>query len=65
VLIKFDTTYSTCETQVIYGKEGGNRMVHRSKIRQRNVEIQSVSVSAMRCSLKDGNVFVEGLICVG
>jgi hypothetical protein len=57
ILINFDSSFSSCEAKISHGKEGGGAMRQTSLISGRKLEVASITVSGVSCSVKEGNVF--------
>ena len=58
ISVDFSAGFDSCTANVIRGKEvGAETMVARSIISGKSVEIQSVTVSGVSCSMRPGNVF--------
>jgi hypothetical protein len=62
VAVTFDQGFTSCNANVIRGKEtGAASIIGHSMIRPGvEVEIQSVRTTGVSCSLRDGNVFAGG-----
>src|SRR5262249_4680126 len=56
VAIDFDATGTNCTARVLHGRERGQNIVRRDTARGR-AEVLSSEVGAVRCSVREGNVF--------
>jgi hypothetical protein len=57
LIVNFDAGFKSCSAQAIVGKESGKPQIVRSQITGRKLEVYSVGISSMKCSVQDGNVF--------
>src|SRR5262249_31389164 len=55
IVVDFDATFSTCQAKVMHGREVGKNAMHLSGMNAQQIEVHSVSVSGVSCSIKEGN----------
>jgi hypothetical protein len=59
--ISIDLDGTTCKATLVNGREGGKNIVVRGPTGHGPAEVLSVQVEAIRCSIREGNVFGHGV----
>ena len=58
IAVDFDAGFASCTANTMFGKKSGSEIgTYWSPIIKMNIEIQSATVLAASCSVRDGNVF--------
>jgi len=58
IVVDFDAGFASCTANAMYGKKSGSEIgTYWSPIIKMNIEIQSATVGAANCAVRDGNVF--------
>jgi hypothetical protein len=55
IVVNFDPTFSTCQGKVMHGRERGKNTMHLTGVIGQQIELHSVSVSGVTCSVREGN----------
>jgi hypothetical protein len=60
VSVEFDDRFTSCQAKAVYGKEAGqSSMRPGSMFGGQAVEVRSIEISGVACSVREGNVFTE------
>jgi hypothetical protein len=57
IVVTFATGFSSCSADVRYGREGGQRRKVHSPVTGEWIEIESVTVRSVQCSMSEGPAF--------
>jgi|SRR5579871_415465 len=59
-VVNFDQTFSSCEATIISGKPNGAQyFLMKTSDADKMLEAKSITISAVSCSVRDGNVFAQ------
>jgi hypothetical protein len=60
ITVDFDSGFTSCQAKVVHGKEAGVGTIRQtSMFGGKQLELRTIEVSGVTCSVREGNVFTE------
>jgi hypothetical protein len=57
--LQFNEGFTACEAHIVFAKQAGSNIVAAINLSRQQMEIRSVTISGVTCSVRDGNVFAQ------